>query len=59
MSVTKTLQALMLHELYQDIEDDLEQTDTISGSKTFTIAYDNIREMIDSLKAFCDYSMKI
>lgn len=58
MSVTKTLQALMLHELYQDIEDDLEQTDTISGSKTFTIAYDNIREMIDSLKAFCDYSMK-
>lgn len=48
----------MLHELYQDIEDDLEQTDTISGSKTFTIAYDNIREMIDSLKAFCDYSMK-
>lgn len=58
MSVTKTLQALMLHELYQDIEDNLEQTDTISGSKTFTIAYDNIREMIDSLKAFCDYSMK-
>lgn len=58
MSVTKTLQALMLHELYQDIEDDLEQTDTVSGSKTFTIAYDNIREMIDSLKAFCDYSMK-
>lgn len=58
MSVTKTLQALMLHELYQDIEDDLEQTDTTSGSKTFTIAYDNIREMIDSLKAFCDYSMK-
>lgn len=58
MSVTKTLQVLMLHELYRDIEDDLEQTDTVSGSKTFRIAYDNIREMIDSLKTFCDYSMK-